>query len=256
MNRKRAILFIAVLMLGALNAQPQTTAAHKSVWSGVYSDEQASRGQATYEQYCVNCHGETLGGGPSSGGPQLAGDKFMENWREDTVETLFLKIRNTMPRPGFRGSDKVLTDPEAADLVAFIFKRNGFPAGAELMNSAISDVWIEQQSGPKPLPNYAQVQVVGCMEQEAENWVLAKAPQPARIRTTSETIEPEVLKSAQGKPAGSLKFRLQNLLMLGAFSPEAHKGHKMLAQGVLIRQSNIERISVTKLEMVAATCAP
>ena len=49
MNRKRAILFIAVLMLGALNAQPQTTAAHKSVWSGVYSDEQASRGQATYE---------------------------------------------------------------------------------------------------------------------------------------------------------------------------------------------------------------
>jgi hypothetical protein len=207
-----------------------------------------------YEQACVNCHGVDLGGGASQGGPQFAGDKFMENWREDTTETLFLKIRNTMPRRGFQGSNRSLTDREALDLVAFIFKKNGFPAGSELNLPGLADVWIEQQTGPKPLPNRAQIQVVGCMQPEGDNWALANAAQPQRLRGSGETIEPDVLKAAQSKPLGSLKYPLQNLLMLGAFTPEPHKGHKMLAQGVLIRQGSSDRISVTKLEMLSDTC--
>ncbi len=54
---------------------------------------------------------------------------------------------------------------------------------------------------------------------------------------------------------GTLTFRLQNLLMLGAFKPEDHGGHKMQARGTLIRRgSGIDRISVTELEMVGMNC--
>jgi len=188
------------------------------------------------------------------GAPQLAGDKFVENWREDTEEDLFLKIGNTMPRRGFQGSEKSLSDREALDLAAFIFKKNGFPNGSGMNASEMSNVWIEQQSGPKPLPNMSQIQVVGCMDQEADNWLLAKAAQPTRLRASGEKVDPTVLKAAETKPLGSLKFRMQNLMMLGAFTPETHKGHKMLAQGVLIRQSGGDRLSVTQLEMVSANC--
>lgn len=263
MNRRSWTYVLLVLVSGCLligmaatssTVQAQQAAGRKTVWSGVFSEDAATRGDAVYKQYCVNCHGVEYEGDPSSGGPPLAGAKFMENWREDTAETLFWKIRKTMPRSGFRGSEKVLSDREALDIVALMFKKNNFPAGSEIAVTDLGGVRIEQQDGPKPLPNYAQVQIVGCMQQTAGNWELVQAAPPTRLRGAAESIEPEVLKAAETKPLGDLKFRLQNLIMLGAFKPEDHKGHRMLAQGVLIRQGGSERVSVTKLEMVAATC--
>jgi quinoprotein glucose dehydrogenase len=265
MNRKLVILVTPGLVSGLLmivglfttsmRARAQAGGEHKSIWSGLYTDEEATRGQEIFEQYCVSCHGAKLEGGAGMGGPQLAGDKFVENWREDTVEDLFVKIRTTMPRRGFQGSEKSLSDREALDLVAFIFKKNGFPTGSGLNASGINNVWIEQQSGPKPLPNNSQIQVVGCMDQEADNWVITKGAQPTRLRTSGEKVDPDVLKTAEARPLGSLKFRLTNMIMLGAFTPDEHKGHKMLAQGVLVRQSSGDRLSVTLLEMVSANCA-
>lgn len=265
MNRKLAIFLIPALMpallglslLGA-TGQPQgkTAAQNSTIWSGIYTEEEATRGLAVYSQYCTNCHGISLRGSPSSGGPPLAGQKFMDNWREDTVQSLFLKIRNTMPRRGFQGSDKGLSDREALDVMAYMFKENSFPTGAALSPEAIKDVRIELKEGPKPLPNYAQVEIVGCMEQEAGNWVLVNAGQPSRLRGSSETIEPEALKAAEARPLGARKFGLQNLSMLGAFKPDDHKGHKMLARGPLIRSGSSERISVLALEMISGNCTP
>ena len=247
------LLFASLSMTVSTRAQGVGGEA-KTVWSAVYSAEQAARGQVLYERTCQNCHGASLAGNPSSGGPPLAGDKFMENWREDTAQTLFTKIQNTMPRRGFQGSDKDLTDSETLDTVAYIFKRNQFPVGAELSASSLNNIRIELKEGPKPLPNYSQVQVVGCMQQEAENWVLVQATAPARLRSTGETVAPEILKAASASPLGSLKFRLQNFMMLGSFKPEAHKGHKMIAQGPLIRQGGVDRISVTLLQSLATSC--
>jgi mono/diheme cytochrome c family protein len=257
MNRRIAFLICGLVVIAlsmTVQSKAQSGGEQKTVWSGVYSDEGAVKGQALYEQYCVNCHGMTLGGSPSSGGPPLAGEKFMENWREDNVESLFLKIRNTMPRRGFQGNDKRLTENETLDLISFIFKRNDFPAGAEAKTAGLSDIRIERKEGPKPLPNYSQVQVVGCMQQEAENWVLLQASQPTRLRGSGETIAPEVLKAAAATPLGNLKIRVQNFTMLGAFKPEDYKGHKMVAQGALIRQGGIDRVSVTQLQSLSASC--
>jgi mono/diheme cytochrome c family protein len=56
---------------------PVSTWPH-SVWEGVYSDDQAKRGEALYRQKCASCHGDKLTGGESA--PPLAGGQFLSNW--------------------------------------------------------------------------------------------------------------------------------------------------------------------------------
>ncbi len=235
-----AIVLIPALLLAA---------EQKTIWDGAYSASQATDGQATYTQFCASCHSVNLNGGANQGAPPLKGDKFMENWREDSLESLYTKIKTTMPRR----DEKVLNEKETLDLVAYILQSNEFPAGSALTATALPEIQIQRKEGPKPLPNYAIVKVVGCLAQDGDAWSLTDVAQPTRLRT-SDKATPEELKAAEAKALGTLTFRLQNLAMLGAFNPEAHKGHKMMAKGPLIRQSNIERVSVTELEMVAAAC--
>jgi hypothetical protein len=39
------------------------------------------------------------------------------------------------------------------------------------------------------------------------------------------------------------------------FSPEGHKGHKMVVRGLLIKSGSETRINLTSFQMVAETCA-
>ena len=38
----------------------------RSVWDGVYTEEQAKRGNPLYQQECANCHGSQLNGGEAA----------------------------------------------------------------------------------------------------------------------------------------------------------------------------------------------
>jgi len=239
------------MLASSVASAGQTGHANKTVWDGVYVESQAASGQAIYSEYCAQCHNSNLQGGANAGAPPLKGDKFMENWREDRLQMLFTKIRNTMPRR----SPKSLTDQETLDIVSYILKANEFPAGAELRTDTLGEIQIQLKDGPKPLPNYAIIQVVGCMTQDGDNWTLTSVGQPSRIRN-SEKSTPEELKDASSKSLGTLTFRLQNLAMLGAFAPDAHKGHKMVAKGAFMRQANTDRLSVTELEMIGPQCNP
>jgi len=250
MNAKFGLFLVPGLMLAvSLAGAGQTGAKSKTVWDGVYGEPQATRGQAVYAEYCAGCHGSNLGGGAAQGAPPLKGDKFMENWREDSVDSLFTKIKTTMPRR----SSKTLTDAETLDIVSYLLQANEFPAGGELDASAIDKIQIQRKDGPKPLPNYAIVQVVGCMTADDDNWTLTMASPAKRVRN-AEKSTPEELKAAASNSLGAMTFRLQNLAMLGAFDPQAHKGHKMIAKGSFSRQANTDRISVTELEMLGASC--
>ena len=42
---------------GALRTQ-EPAPSERSVWDGVYTEEQAKRGEALYEKQCSACHGE------------------------------------------------------------------------------------------------------------------------------------------------------------------------------------------------------
>jgi mono/diheme cytochrome c family protein len=94
--------------------------------AGVYSAEQATRGEQLYTAECAACHGVELEG---SIGPPLAGELFMSNNSELPVSALVDTIQNTMPF-NLPGS---LSREQSIDLAAYILQGGEFPAGqAEL----------------------------------------------------------------------------------------------------------------------------
>ena len=114
---------IAILAACFLFAQEAT----RSVWDGVYTEEQANRGQGLYKEHCSSCHADTLMGGEMS--PPLVGGEFMSNWNGLTLGDLFERIRTTMPQ----NKAGKLSREVNADITAYILSVNRFPAGkAEL----------------------------------------------------------------------------------------------------------------------------
>ncbi|SRR5579883_599493 len=125
MKIKLATLGVAAVAAGAafftaLRAQEQPT---RSVWDGVYTQEQAQRGRGLYGQHCASCHGESLEGVEMA--PALAGGDFLDKWAGQTVGDLFERIRTTMPqnKPGRLSRDVNV------DITAYILSANDFPAG-------------------------------------------------------------------------------------------------------------------------------
>jgi len=126
-----ASLFLATCCAAALStaayatARPQEPASSdsRSVWDGVYTEEQAKRGESVYHKACAPCHGDSLAGGESA--PPLSGGAFLANWNGLTLGDLFDRIRKTMPQnaPG------KLTKQQNADVLAFTLSVNKFPAG-------------------------------------------------------------------------------------------------------------------------------
>ena len=118
------IPFAAVFALHtAVHAQPPS----KSIWDGIYTEEQATRGKALYSQECSSCHGGELTGGEMA--PPLAGGEFMAGWDGLTVGDLFERIRISMPQ----NSPGSLSGQQNADILSFIFSANKFPAGTTEM---------------------------------------------------------------------------------------------------------------------------
>lgn len=103
----------------------------KTVWDGVYSDDQARRGEAFSKANCQACHGERLSGDM---GPPLAGGDFVGAWNGKPASDLFEKIRTTMPQ----GKEGSLTPKETADLLAYLFQLNKFPSGTAELGSDVS----------------------------------------------------------------------------------------------------------------------
>ncbi|MEQ1691195.1 MAG: cytochrome c [Gemmatimonas sp.] len=116
-------------------APPATRA--RSTWDSVYTAAQAARGQVAYAQTCARCHKETMAGGDEA--PALTGSGFMSGWNGLTLDELHDRIRTTMPTdtPG------VFSRPQVTDVVAYMLRFNGFPAGlVELTheNEALKDI--------------------------------------------------------------------------------------------------------------------
>ena len=119
-------LMIGVLACGTAMVRA-VSAQEKSQWDGVYSDEQAKRGEPLYAQYCSSCHGPDLAGGEMA--PGLVGGDFAANWNDLSLGQLFDRIRTSMPQnnPGS------LSRQQNADILSFILLKGSAPAGtAEL----------------------------------------------------------------------------------------------------------------------------
>ena len=118
-----AALWVAVILVrtGAgfsPPAAPQDPApATKSTMTGVYTAEQAAAGEKTYGNVCTGCH--NLG--------SQSGQVFATKWKGRPVFDLYEQISEKMPEddPGS------LSPAESAEVVAYLLKANGSPAGKQ-----------------------------------------------------------------------------------------------------------------------------
>jgi len=215
-----------------------------TVLDGVYTDEQAARGEAGYRTHCTGCHE-----GADADGPPLVGQPFLDRWREDSLDSLFTFVRNNMPgnRPGGLEQSIYL------DIVAFLLKANEIPAGkTELTVDVVGRTELVGKDGPKPLANLTVVRAVGCLAPgSGGGWVLTKASElmAVRARNVAETT-PEELKAAAARPLGRETLQLQNVPVVA----QNDSGHKVQVKGVLIRRTDGARINVISLESVATAC--
>ena len=106
MRKLTALVFagaaICVVSAAAQNPGVQSQGVQESgsrptptIWSSIYSEAQAYRGEQVADTTCIGCHGPKLDGGDS--GPKLVGETFLANWSSQSVGELFDWLREAMP---------------------------------------------------------------------------------------------------------------------------------------------------------------
>jgi len=116
----------AAMLVTTIVAEP--AAAQVSIWSGVFTQAQAKRGEDLYSGACAQCHGMRLNGAAQSDqppSPAIARAGFLRKWDGKTVAELFTYVLEMMPtdRPG------TLTAQQSIDAVAHMFAVSEIPAG-------------------------------------------------------------------------------------------------------------------------------
>lgn len=242
----------AVLFLTCITPAGFAQAPKQTIWNGVYTDAQAERGRAAYELRCDGCHQGDLS--PTNQTARMAGPRFFDRWREESLDYMYDFIYTTMPRR----KPKSLPESDYLDIVAHILKVNSVPAGErELTREVVRTVRFEQKDGPKPLPGGSLAQTVGCLQVDPdERWNLVQATEPVRTRTNTGATHEELIQ-AEETPAGSLTFRLTDLEFVAKyFRPLENIGRKLLIKGVLVRQTNRDRLSIRTVQALESVCEP
>lgn len=130
-----------LLGLGGLFALTWSLSAQEeeatTVQAGVYSKEQAGRGEQLFSEACMVCHQPeefTVGG-------------YLDGWSGMSVNDFVEFVRSTMPEdnPGR------LKRQEYIDIIAFFLQQNGLPAGEqEMERAALKNIQIEGPFGEPP----------------------------------------------------------------------------------------------------------
>jgi mono/diheme cytochrome c family protein len=92
---------------------------------GLYTEEQAERGEEAYATHCQGCHRADLEGLGIY--PPLAGEEFWERWEGRSAYELYRVMHDTMPL----GRGGALEEETYADIFAYMLSHYGYPAGEE-----------------------------------------------------------------------------------------------------------------------------
>lgn len=132
-------------MLAGLTVAAQES---RTVWDGIYTEAQSTRGEAVYVETCANCHGAELEGMDMS--PALSGSTFNSNWNDLTLGDLADRIRISMPadRPG------TMTRAQIADVMAYMLKANSFPSGDTELPESVPMLKLIRILPEKPAPSH------------------------------------------------------------------------------------------------------
>ena len=218
-----------------------------SVWDGVYSEAQAERGRQLYESSCARCHGDDLSGANAR---PLAGESFIRDWGGLKLDGVLTRAR-TMP-PGGAGS---LGEAGYVDIIAYVLAVNEFPHGEqELTVARAGDILVYGEDGPDAVPNFAMVQVVGCLSREEATWYVTDGSEPIRTRDPDASAG-DILDLTRAMPLGGNTFELMYVFP----SPDPYEGHRVEAKGFLIRRAEAgatDAINVTAVASLSPACAP
>jgi hypothetical protein len=233
---------------GDVGALGEIAIRQRGVWDGIFTAAQADAGKLSSGR-CQGCHGPELNG--TERAPALKGPAFLANWEDGSVNKLFVKIRDTMP-PG--NTDSLPPDTKL-NIVAHLLRENGFPAGtSELTQSAdaLDSLQITKKDADAGAPNFALVQVVGCLERDQlAGWTLTEASEP--VVTRDSTPSATALKAAETKPLGRQTFGLVSVD--AATKSGAFNGSKVEARGLLYRDGPSADLNLTSLKPVSPDCS-
>mgnify|MGYP001026523028 FL=1 len=142
------LLVIAISLVHPMTAnglQATQTDGQRTVWDGVYTEEQAERGGVQYTESCAGCHAPDLRGSTTS--PSLVGMSFTFLWGERTLGELFGKIQQLMP------TDRPNSLPAQTyrNILAFILRANSYPPGDQgLEDDGLDQIIISAKPEPRP----------------------------------------------------------------------------------------------------------
>jgi mono/diheme cytochrome c family protein len=137
---------VAALIIGGFLASlgvAVAAQATRSVNEGVYTADQAKKGEGLYKEQCAACHGDNLeGSGPM---PPLAGKDFLANWGGKTLCDLYEKTQTTMPAtaPG------TLTPEQTADTLAYMLSKGNYPTGSAALEGKTEPLLTIKIEEPK-----------------------------------------------------------------------------------------------------------
>jgi cytochrome c5 len=241
-----APLMVAVI-LPASSAEVVTSQerdATSDIWQGIFTNQQADRGKAVFQDHCATCH-DANGLGEA---PALVAESFLRNWEGRTVGRLYTKILEMMPPNDVQS----VSGMQKLDVLAFILRENGFPVGGTELTGdveALSRIQLLPQGGAAPLRTGAMVQVMGCLaEGPANGWLLTRSTEP--VATTLDPPAVGHTDTSQSRPLGTGTIRL-----LAVFpSPQALTGHRVEAKGLLVKTGADLSVNVVSIRSVSPTC--
>jgi len=151
--------------------------------------------------------------------------------------------------PNFTGAE--LEPQTKLDIVSYILSSNEFPSGkGELKpdRDALDELQIAKKGAAASMPNFAIVQVVGCLARGAgDTWTLTQAAKPAK----QASAFPAKTAAINDRPLGDDTFLLTSVK---GFGPEEQAGHKVEAVGLIYRATGENRLDVTAMRSLTPGC--
>jgi mono/diheme cytochrome c family protein len=132
-----SVALLSVIVCATAVAQKART--QRTTLTGVYSEQQAARGQDVYAGMCKSCHTAA----------SHTGVAFEKSWGGHSLAELFGYVSTRMPKnePGS------LAPEEYADVLAYLLKLNQMPTGAAELppdTAVLGTIRIDTRAAPKP----------------------------------------------------------------------------------------------------------
>jgi hypothetical protein len=129
-------LVFGVPLPSAAQQPPTPPAPRVTIWDGVYTAAQATRGERTAYLNCFSCHAPA----------DWTTSRFLDPSSDQKLGDLFQTISRSMPMD----SPGKLSPEEYADVVAYMLRLQGAPAGESELPAVLREldrIWVARPRG-------------------------------------------------------------------------------------------------------------